>query len=146
MNMLGRAFGIAEPVRRGMELRIAREGEWRPTALGPSAAVSSDILAGRDLEIGWEDVYAGEIWFLFCSGGGFCALFLSFSILFFLFWCLGGVVPRGHEADGIGFFRSSDSMVPDTFMIWWLMSESTVVLQVARREKAKGFMRRWRGG
>lgn len=65
MNSLRRTFGIAEPVRRGMELKIARAGEWRPAALGRSAAVSSDILAGRDTEITWEDVYAGMSIFLF---------------------------------------------------------------------------------
>lgn len=63
MNSLRRTFGIAEPVRRGMELKIARAGEWRPAALGGSAAVSSDILAGRDIEISWEDVYSGMFFF-----------------------------------------------------------------------------------
>src|ERR1700678_1730714 len=29
-----RTFGIAEPIRRGMELKITREGEWRPAVLG----------------------------------------------------------------------------------------------------------------
>lgn len=67
MASLRRAFGIAEPVRRGMELKIARAGEWRPQALGGSAGVSADVLAGRDLEITWEDVYRG----------------LCFSFLFF---------------------------------------------------------------
>ena len=43
-----------------MELKIAREGEWRPSVLGGSAGVSGDVLAGRDTEIGWEDVFAGE--------------------------------------------------------------------------------------
>ena len=42
-----------------MELKIAREGEWRPMALGVSAGVSGDILVGRDNEITWEDVYTG---------------------------------------------------------------------------------------
>lgn len=59
MVSLRRTFGIAEPVRRGMELKIARAGEWRPCALGRSAGVSGDILAGRDGEISWEDVYGG---------------------------------------------------------------------------------------
>lgn len=59
MNTLRRTFGIAEPVRRGMELKIAKAGEWRPAALGGSAGVSSDVLAGRDTEISWEDVYTG---------------------------------------------------------------------------------------
>ncbi|MCJ1257804.1 hypothetical protein MMC24_005630 [Lignoscripta atroalba] len=60
MEGLRRTFGIAEPVRRGMELKIAREGEWRPSVLGGSAGVSGDVLAGRDTEIGWEDVFAGD--------------------------------------------------------------------------------------
>ncbi|KAF2018616.1 UMP1-domain-containing protein [Aaosphaeria arxii CBS 175.79] len=60
MTMLRRQFGIAEPVRRGMELKIAREGEWRPAALGGAAGVHRDILEGRDAEIGWEDVFTGQ--------------------------------------------------------------------------------------
>jgi len=59
MDGLRRTFGLAEPVRRGMELDIVRQGEWRPAALGGSAGVSGDILEGRDAEIDWEDVYTG---------------------------------------------------------------------------------------
>ena len=57
MNMLRRNFGVAEPVRRGMEARICQEGEWRPACLGGSSGVGGDILAGRDTEVSWEDVY-----------------------------------------------------------------------------------------
>ncbi|EFQ89695.1 hypothetical protein CFE70_002199 [Pyrenophora teres f. teres 0-1] len=60
MEMLRRQFGIAEPVRRGMELKIAEAGEWRPAALGGSSGVHRDILQGRDCEIGWEDVFTGN--------------------------------------------------------------------------------------
>ncbi|KAF2813492.1 UMP1-domain-containing protein [Mytilinidion resinicola] len=60
MEGLRRTFGIAEPVRRGMELRIAGAGEWRPAVLGGASGVHSDILAGRDAEIGWEDVFVGN--------------------------------------------------------------------------------------
>lgn len=60
MEMLRRQFGIAEPVRRGMELKIAEAGEWRPAALGGSSGVHKDILQGRDCEIGWEDVFTGK--------------------------------------------------------------------------------------
>ncbi|OTA98562.1 hypothetical protein M426DRAFT_325896 [Hypoxylon sp. CI-4A] len=63
MESLRRTFGIAEPIRRGMELKIAREGEWRPMALGGGAGVRGvheDILRGREAMIGWEDVYTGE--------------------------------------------------------------------------------------
>lgn len=63
MAALRRNFGIGEPVRRGMEIKIAREGEWRPMALGGSAGVSGDILVGRDAEITWEDVYTGMFFF-----------------------------------------------------------------------------------
>ncbi|KAL2266858.1 hypothetical protein VTJ83DRAFT_4135 [Remersonia thermophila] len=67
METLRRTYGIAEPVRRQMELKITREGEWRPTCLravpggnGPGASLHEDILAGRDDTITWEDVFAGE--------------------------------------------------------------------------------------
>lgn len=61
MESLRRTFGIAEPVRRGMELKIVRDGEWRPLALGPSLpSVHEDILKGREDMITWEDVFTGE--------------------------------------------------------------------------------------
>jgi proteasome maturation protein len=65
MEMLRRTYGIAEPVRRGMELKIAREGVWRPTELqggsgGGMGSVHEEILRGRDDTITWEDVYSGE--------------------------------------------------------------------------------------
>lgn len=43
-----------------MELRIARQGEWRPSVLGGSAGVSGDVLEGRDGRVEWEDVFVGE--------------------------------------------------------------------------------------
>lgn len=61
MESLRRTFGIAEPVRRGMELKIVRDGEWRPLALGNGlASVHEDILKGREDTITWEDVFTGE--------------------------------------------------------------------------------------
>ena len=62
METLRRTFGMAEPIRRGMELKIARDGEWRPLALSGSgtANVHEEILAGRDDTIDWEDVFTGE--------------------------------------------------------------------------------------
>lgn len=60
MNMLRQQYGIAEPVRRGMELKLCREGEWRPHCLGGSARVSEDILTGRDCDITWEDIYGHD--------------------------------------------------------------------------------------
>lgn len=61
MEMLRRQFGIAEPIRRGMEIKIATAGEWRPAVLGGASRVHKDILEGRDCEIGWEDVFTGTL-------------------------------------------------------------------------------------
>jgi proteasome maturation protein len=61
MESLRRTFGMAEPIRRGMELNIVRRGEWRPLALGPGLpSVHEEILRGREATITWEDVYTGE--------------------------------------------------------------------------------------
>lgn len=63
METLRRTFGMAEPIRREMELKIAREGEWRPLALGNGAArpgVHEDILKGRDTTVDWDDVFTNE--------------------------------------------------------------------------------------
>ncbi|KAK0637087.1 proteasome maturation factor UMP1 [Bombardia bombarda] len=66
METLRRAYGIAEPIRRGMELKITRDGEWRPLALGGAGSnggmpsVHEEILSGRDEMITWEDVYTGS--------------------------------------------------------------------------------------
>jgi len=58
---LRRTFGMAEPIRRGMELKIARDGEWRPACLGSNRpSVHEDILSGRDTMCGWEDVFDGS--------------------------------------------------------------------------------------
>lgn len=65
METLRRTFGLAEPVRRGMEAKITSAGEWRPQALGGASGVHSDILAGRDCEISWEDVFVGKCWIFF---------------------------------------------------------------------------------
>jgi proteasome maturation protein len=43
-----------------MELKIAREGEWRPAVLGGAGrGVHEDILMGREASIEWEDVFTG---------------------------------------------------------------------------------------
>lgn len=44
-----------------MELKITREGEWRPLVLGGGdRGVHEDILAGKDCSIDWEDVFKGD--------------------------------------------------------------------------------------
>jgi len=62
MEGLRRTFGIAEPIRRGMELKMVREGEWRPAVLGGGSerGVHEDILSGREASIEWEDVFKGN--------------------------------------------------------------------------------------
>ncbi|MCJ1312234.1 hypothetical protein MMC25_005908 [Agyrium rufum] len=60
MSGLRRTFGMGEPIRRGMELKIVRGGEWRAGVLGGTAGVGGEILEGREAECGWEDVYRGE--------------------------------------------------------------------------------------
>ena len=59
MEGLRRAYGMAEPMRREMELGFARGGEWRPRLMGGSAGVSGDVLEGRDTVVEWEDVFNG---------------------------------------------------------------------------------------
>jgi len=51
---------MAEPIRRGMELKIVREGDWRPMVLGGTSGVHEDILNGRDADCAWEDVFKGD--------------------------------------------------------------------------------------
>ncbi|RAL61203.1 hypothetical protein DID88_010282 [Monilinia fructigena] len=61
MSGLRRTFGMSEPIRRGMELKIAREGEWRPLALGGGGpGIHEEILRGSDTTISWEDVFKGD--------------------------------------------------------------------------------------
>jgi len=65
MEMLRRTYGIAEPVRRGMELKMVRDGDWRPAALSRGTGATSvheDVLAlgGRETEVAWEDVFHGD--------------------------------------------------------------------------------------
>jgi proteasome maturation protein len=44
-----------------MELKIVREGEWRPLVLGGGRpGVHEEILRGTDTGIEWEDVFTGE--------------------------------------------------------------------------------------
>lgn len=76
MESLRRAYGIAEPIRRGMELKIVRDGTFRPAVLGgvKGGNLHEDILVlgGRDTEVGWEDIFQGMffpffLWFC-CIG------------------------------------------------------------------------------
>lgn len=61
---------MAEPIRRGMELKICAEGDaMRDSVMlavggrggggmgGGGNSVGSEILEGRDTEVGWGDVF-----------------------------------------------------------------------------------------
>ncbi|KAH8696139.1 putative 20S proteasome maturation protein Ump1 [Talaromyces proteolyticus] len=63
MESLRRAYGMAEPIRRGMEMKIVQDSSFVPLALGgPRGNVHQDILAlgGRDAEVSWEDVFHND--------------------------------------------------------------------------------------
>jgi len=68
MEALRKTYGMAEPIRRGMELKITREGSWRPACLGGgngvtgigSSSIHEDVLMGREAFCDWEDIFAGE--------------------------------------------------------------------------------------
>lgn len=71
MNLLRRNFGIAEPLRRGMELKMVRTAdEFRPGVLGAPGRVHEEILTGKDCEVSWEDVYAGQDGMRLSANGG----------------------------------------------------------------------------
>ncbi|OKL61168.1 hypothetical protein UA08_03548 [Talaromyces atroroseus] len=66
MESLRRAYGMAEPIRRGMELKIVRDSSFTPMLLGGPRRNGGNlhedilVLGGRDTEIGWEDVFHGD--------------------------------------------------------------------------------------
>ena len=52
---------MAEPLRRGMELKLVRDADsFRPSVLGGTCGVHEDILTGRDSSVAWEDVFSGQ--------------------------------------------------------------------------------------
>ena len=82
MESLRRTFGIAEPVRRAMEMKIVAAGEWRPACLGGSAGVGMDVLKGADMgELGWEDIFTGIDYPLSPLSPSFFSLLLFVSLL-----------------------------------------------------------------
>ncbi|CAD6499171.1 BgTH12-04823 [Blumeria graminis f. sp. triticale] len=62
MEGLRRTFGMAEPIRRGMELKMTRDGHWKPACLGGGTerSIHEDILMGNDTSCQWEDIYKGD--------------------------------------------------------------------------------------
>lgn len=77
MEGLRRLYGAAEPIRRGMEVRMcavrlslacaggeqcADDGvqDYKPLQLGGPSNLHKDILENRDCLLDWEDVYPGN--------------------------------------------------------------------------------------
>ncbi len=52
-------FGMAEPIKRTMELGIVDATDFVPMALGGPANVHKNILLNKEATIDWEDVYSG---------------------------------------------------------------------------------------
>ena len=62
METLRRTFGMAEPIRRGMELQIVRGGSWRPgVGFGQGGkSVHEEVLEGGLESCEWEDVFVTQ--------------------------------------------------------------------------------------
>jgi len=58
MEGLRRLYGAAEPIRRGMEVRMC--ADYKPIQLGGPSNLHKDILENRDCSIDWEDIYTGN--------------------------------------------------------------------------------------
>ncbi|SCU94715.1 LANO_0E07822g1_1 [Lachancea nothofagi CBS 11611] len=59
-----RVFGLAEPMKREMELAIVQNSDFNPlsqsTDSGFSTSLHRDILLNREASVDWEDVYQGS--------------------------------------------------------------------------------------
>lgn len=56
-----RLHGVADPMRREMELHLVSLTEQRPLLLGGSSHIHADVLRGRDWSIDWEDIYPDTV-------------------------------------------------------------------------------------
>lgn len=57
METRRRLLGMADPIKREMELALVQQSEFRPLVLGGSSRIHSDILQNKDCSVDWEDVY-----------------------------------------------------------------------------------------
>ncbi|KTW32503.1 uncharacterized protein T551_00593, partial [Pneumocystis jirovecii RU7] len=60
MQSLSRIFGISEPIRRKMELKIL-DSEFKPLVLGQSSNIHHDIFSGNDSSIDVDEIFFGFI-------------------------------------------------------------------------------------
>ncbi|ODV59840.1 Ump1p [Ascoidea rubescens DSM 1968] len=61
MEQYRRLFGLAEPLKRTMELEIVNRIDFRPEILGGTSNLHRDILLNKDCSIDWEDIYQSGI-------------------------------------------------------------------------------------
>ncbi|KTW28441.1 hypothetical protein T552_01703 [Pneumocystis carinii B80] len=59
MELLNRIFGISEPIRRKMELKII-DSEFRPMIFEKSSNIHYDILTGNDSSIDIDEIFLGD--------------------------------------------------------------------------------------
>ncbi|EMR08979.1 hypothetical protein PNEG_02754 [Pneumocystis murina B123] len=59
MELLNRIFGISEPIRRKMELKII-DSEFRPIIFGRSSNIHHDILTGNDSSVDIDEIFLGD--------------------------------------------------------------------------------------
>ncbi|SCU84755.1 LADA_0D03598g1_1 [Lachancea dasiensis] len=55
-----RVFGIAEPMKREMELAIVQNTDFNPLSERAGSGLHQDILLNREACVDWEDVYPGS--------------------------------------------------------------------------------------
>lgn len=58
MEQYRQIFGIAEPMKRTMELSVVQGTDFNPLNTNH---IHSDILKNKDTSVDWEDVYGGEL-------------------------------------------------------------------------------------
>ncbi|KAF8463494.1 proteasome maturation factor UMP1-domain-containing protein [Kalaharituber pfeilii] len=56
MEGLRRVFGLGEPIRRGMEMKIVGS-DFRPKVLGGPSNLHLDILKNKDWTLDWDDIF-----------------------------------------------------------------------------------------
>ncbi|CCF59844.1 hypothetical protein KAFR_0I00630 [Kazachstania africana CBS 2517] len=57
MEQYRQVFGIAEPMKRVMELNIVKSTEFNPLNTSHHTSIHEDILLNKDNSVAWEDIY-----------------------------------------------------------------------------------------
>lgn len=60
MQQYKQVFGVAEPLRREMELQIVQNSDFNPlSSLTNGSSIHRDILLNKEASVDWEDIYPG---------------------------------------------------------------------------------------